>query len=190
MAIPKTLDKHFKNTDLKIILRIVLTFLLLISCQNKVKNESKFELKTESESKSSISQSEFRKIETNNSLELEYQILDENDEIIEFNLLHKLAEYPGGFDSLATFIQRNFKFPRSTKNLTIIGTVSTTFSVDTLGKVGEVKIINGLMKEIDQSCIEVISKLPDWKPAEMSENKKVKMVFVLPLKFVSEEDME
>jgi protein TonB len=101
-----------------------------------------------------------------------------------------MAEYPGGFDSLATFIQRNFKFPETTKNITIKGTVRTTFSVDTLGKVSEVKVINGLMKEVDQSCIDVISKLPDWKPAELSENKKVKIVFGLPLKFVAEKDAE
>ncbi|PZW39025.1 TonB-like protein [Mesonia algae] len=173
---------------MRIIIGTLLTILLLISCQSKDKSEPKLELK--SESKSSITQSEFKKIETNNSLELEYQILDENDEILEFNRLHKMAEYPGGFDSLATFIQRNFKFPETTKNITIKGTVRTTFSVDTLGKVAEVKVIDGLMKEIDQSCIKVISKLPDWKPAELSENKKVKMVFGLPLKFVAEKDTE
>jgi hypothetical protein len=33
----------------------------------------------------------------------------------------------------------------------------------------------------------VISKLPDWKPAELKKGKKVKMRFILPLIFVKEE---
>jgi len=34
----------------------------------------------------------------------------------------------------------------------------------------------------------VVSKLPDWKPAELREGKKVKMRFLLPLKFVTEKN--
>lgn len=165
-------------------LGILIATFILTSCKNEVKTE------IESESKNSKTQSKFIKIETNNSLELEYKILDENDEIIEFNRLHKMAEYPGGFDSLATFIQRNFKFPETVKDTTILGIVKTSFSVDTLGRVVEVKIVNGLMEEIDKSCLEVIIKMPNWKPAELSENKKVKMLFGLPLKFVSNEETE
>ena len=64
---------------MRILLGILLTILILISCQDKIKTENKSEIEN------SNTQSEFKKIETNNSLELEYQILDENDEIIEFN---------------------------------------------------------------------------------------------------------
>lgn len=155
-----------------------------ISCQQTDKKENNLGLKN------SNAQSEFKKIKTNNSLELEYQILDKNNEQIEFSRLTKLAEYPGGFDSLAKFIQRNFKFPESTENIDIKGIVKTTFSVDTLGKVVEVELVKGLMKEIDQSCLDVISKMPDWKAAEIGDNQKVKMKFGLPLKFVTEDDGE
>lgn len=155
---------------------------LLVSCKNSEKTETK----NHSESENELTQTEFKKIETNNSLELEFQILDENNEIVEFSRLEKIAEFPGGFDSLTVFIQRNFVFPKSTDSLKIQGRVETLFSVDTIGKVVDVELKKGLLKDIDQSCLNVISKLPDWKPAELIEGKKVKMRFLLPLIFVTE----
>jgi len=94
-----------------------LTILLLISCKNSEKPEAE----NHSEYENEITQSEFKKVETNNSLELEFQILNENDERVEFASLEKIAEFPGGFDSLAVFIQRNFVFPKSTDSLTVKG---------------------------------------------------------------------
>lgn len=161
-----------------------MTILLLTSCKNSEKTET--ENNTESESE--ITQTEFKKIETNNSLELEFQLLDKNDDIVEFARLEKIAEFPGGFDSLAVFIQRNFTFPKSTDSLKIEGRVETLFSVDTIGKVIDVELKKGLEKDIDQSCLAVVSKLPDWKPAELREGKKVKMRFLLPLKFVTDKN--
>jgi len=154
----------------------------LISCKNSEKTETK----NNSESENGITQSEFKKLETNNYLELEYKILDKNDEQIEFSRLHKIAEYPGGFDSLAIFIQRNFKFSNSSDNEDIKGRVETTFSIDIKGNVIEVELIKGFRKNIDKACLKVISQMPKWKPAEMRNGEKVKMKFLLPIKFIME----
>ena len=154
----------------------------MISCKNSEKTETK----NNSESENGITQSEFKKLETNNYLELEYKILDKNDEQIEFSRLHKIAEYPGGFDSLAIFIQRNFKFSNSSDNEDIKGRVETTFSIDIKGNVIEVELIKGFRKNIDKACLKVISQMPKWKPAEMRNGEKVKMKFLLPIKFIME----
>jgi hypothetical protein len=106
---------------------------------------------------------------------------------VEFASLEKIAEFSGGFESLSVFIQRNFVFPKSTDSITVKGRVETLFSGDTVGKVIDVELKKGLLKGIDQSCLTVISKLPDWKPAELKKGKKVKMRFILPLIFVKEE---
>ena len=162
---------------------IILTILLLNSCRNSGKSETENSF----ESENNITQSEFKKVETNNSLELEFQILDENDETLEFLSLKELAKFPGGFDSLTVFIQQNFIVPKSTDSLIIQGRIEIFFSVDTIGKVIDIELKKGLLRDIDQSCLAVISKLPDWKPAELINGEKVKMRFLLPLKFVKEE---
>tara|TARA_R110001583_G_C5435650_1_gene389333 strand:- start:39 stop:542 length:504 start_codon:yes stop_codon:yes gene_type:complete len=160
---------------------IILTILLLISCKNSEKTETE----NNSESKNKITQSEFKKVESRNSLNLEYQLLDENDVQINFASLKKMPEFPGGFDSLTVFIQKNIVVYQGNIEKTT-GVVKATFVVDTIGKVVDIKIIEGFKNHIDKSCYNVISKLPNWKPAELTKNRKVKVKFLLPFKFVEE----
>jgi Gram-negative bacterial TonB protein C-terminal len=166
---------------LKRIIEILLTIIFLTSCKNsgeiKTSGNSDFETKTKAE---------FRKVETKNTLDLKFQILDKENNQIRFSSLKNLPEFPGGFDSLAVFIKMNFEFPQSNTEY-IEGKVKSTFVVDTLGKVVDIEIIKRLRKDYDTASYKVISKLPDWKPAELNNNKKVKVKFLLPFKFVMEE---
>ena len=171
-----------KTHELNKIIGIIITILLLISCKNSEKTETE----NNSESEKATNQSEFKKVESENSLNLEYQLLDENDEQINFASLKKMPEFPGGLDSLTKFIQRNYKFNQGFTEY-INGKVKSTFVVDTLGKVVDIKIIERLRKDYDTACYKVLSKIPDWKPAELENNKKVKVKFLLPFKFVTEE---
>ncbi|TWO30331.1 hypothetical protein E1J38_014840 [Seonamhaeicola sediminis] len=164
------------------IIGIILTILLLTSCKNSEKTETE----NNSESEKATNQSEFKKVESENSLNLEYQLLGENDEQINFASLKKMPEFPGGLDSLTRFIQRNYKFHQGFTEY-INGKVKSTFVVDTVGKVIDIEIIERLRKDYDTACYKVISKIPDWKPAELENGKKVKVKFLLPFKFVTEE---
>ena len=158
-----------------------MTISLLISC----KNSEKIETEKSSEPKNKLNQSVFKKVESENALNLEYQLLDENDEQINFASLKKMPEFPGGLDSLTVFIQKNFTF-RQGRIENVTGKVKATFIVDTIGKVVDIKIIKGFKNHIDKSCYDVISKLPNWKPAELTKNRKVRVKFLLPFKFVEE----
>jgi len=153
----------------------------LISCKNS--GELKALDNFDSESKT---QTEFRKIETKNSLELEYQILDKDNNEIRFSSLKNLPEFPGGFDSLTVFIQKYYEFGQEDIEY-IEGRIKSTFVVDTFGKVVDIEIIKKLRKDYDTACYNVISKLPVWKPAELKNGEKVKVKFLLPFKFVAEE---
>jgi hypothetical protein len=164
------------------IIGFILPILLLTSCTNSEKKETE----NSSESEKKITQAEFKKVESQNSLNLEYQLLDENDEQINFSSLSVLPEFPGGFDSLTVFIQKNFEFSQGDFE-EIEGKIKSTFVVDTLGKVVDIEIIERLRKDYDTASYKVISKIPDWKPAEMRNGKKVKVKFLLPFKFVLEE---
>ena len=164
------------------IIGIILIILFLTSC----KDGEKTEIQYNSESEKGTIQSEFRKVESQTPLNLEYQILDRNHEQIDFASLRKMPEFPGGFDSLTKFIQQNYKFPEGLTEF-INGKVKSTFIVDTTGKVVDIEIIEGLRKDYDKSCYEVISKIPDWKPAELENDEKVKVKFLLPFKFLTKE---
>ena len=161
-------------------LTLLIVILFCISCKLKPKPDP-----VEPEQRRA-NKMEFKKVETQNSLNLEYQLLDENDEQINFASLKKMPEFPGGLDSLTKFITQNYKFHQVSTEY-INGKVKSTFVVDTIGKVVNIEIIEGLRKDYDTACYEVISKIPDWEPAELENNKKVKVKFLLPFKFVVEE---
>ena len=156
-----------------------MTFLLLTSCKNLEKKE----MKKNTDTKNELTQVEFKKVESKNSLNLEYQLLGENNKQIKFSSLTKMAEFPGGFDSLTVFIQRNFELPKGDYK-EIEGKVKSTFIIDTLGKVVDINIIEKLEKNYNYASYEVISKIPDWKPAEIENGKKVRIKILIPFKFV------
>lgn len=155
---------------------ITLIVLVLLSCNNS--KETKIDKE--------FSKPKFKKVETNNSLELTYQILNEYDEEIDFSNLKTIAEFPGGFDSLAVFVKKNYVYPKYINKDTIKGRVEVFFSIDTIGKVIDIELKKGIYKDIDKSCLNVISKFPNWKPAKIKNGKKAKMRFMLPLVFVGE----
>ena len=155
-----------------------MTIFLLISCKNSEKKETE----NNSEPEKKLTQSEFKKIESPNALAMEYQLLDENDDLISFSSLKTLPEFPGGFDSLTVFVQRNFEFPQGDFE-EIEGKVKSSFVIDTFGKVVDIKIIERLRWDYDTLCYGVIAKIPDWQPAELNSGKKVKTKFILPFKF-------
>ena len=65
------------------------------------------------------------------------------------------ARFPGGIDSLSSFIKRNLRQPTKTKKK---GTVFIEFTVDKDGKPSDFKIVRGLTKECDNRALEVVKK--------------------------------
>jgi hypothetical protein len=163
---------------------IIITLILIwTSCNSPKKNN---EIKKQLTQTDSIEKDKgFKKLRTPNTLELEYQIISENNEDISFFSLSQKPEFPGGYDSLAKFIIKEYKRPESIPDsIDIIGRVKSTFIVNKQGKVVDVEIIEGFRKDIDLSIYNVISKIPDWKPAEYRSGEKVALKFLLPIVFV------
>lgn len=77
-----------------------------------------------------------------------------------------MPEFPGGPDSLIAFAKKNLKYPKNLIKSNIEGRVTITFTVDQKGVAGDVGFLNTLHPEIEKECVEMINKLPKFKPAE------------------------
>jgi TonB family protein len=87
-------------------------------------------------------------------------------------------EYRLGNNSFYNFISDNIQFPKQAMRMGIEGKLLVSFDIDTLGRLTNVYILKGLMKEIDEEAIRVLKQLPsDWVPSYSSYN------FVLPITF-------
>lgn len=91
-----------------------------------------------------------------------------------------MPSYPGGFDSLRTFIKRNLKYPKGAADY--VGTVYVAFTIIEDGSPTDFKIVKGLCETCNINAIETLKKMPNWIPA-MVNDKPTRTRMVLPVKY-------
>ncbi len=131
---------------------------------------------------------EFKKLETGNWLDLSIQALNIGGEVISLDKVDQLPEFPGGFDSLATFLGQILIYPESAIEDSIEGRVYTKFMVDSTGHVREVEIVKSVRGDLDSTCIYGITKIPDWEPGISSNGEPAEFKLILPISFILKEE--
>lgn len=89
--------------------------------------------------------------------------------------------FPGGDDSLASFVAQNLKWPSHT--WCGEGNVYIQFTVDTLGQIKDPKVLRGIDSTADQAALRVITIMPNWIPGKDLDGNKITRTMYLPIKF-------
>ena len=92
------------------------------------------------------------------------------------------AEYPGGEEALSQFLKSNIKYPSRAVKKMVEGRVTVKFFIDETGKVCNVKVAEGVDKDLDREALRVCRLLPDFIPATVN-GEPVKVLFSLPIRF-------
>mgnify|MGYP003498953472 CR=1 FL=1 len=95
---------------------------------------------------------------------------------------YKKAQFPGGYDSLKSFLQKNLHYPQEAVEKSIEGRVVVSFIVDKYGHISNVEVVQSADSLLDTEAVRWVQSMPDWSPAEM-DGKAVRSRFVLPVKF-------
>jgi protein TonB len=83
------------------------------------------------------------------------------------HFVDKVAEFPGGNDSLMNFLSTHIHYPKTEKGKdTIERRIAYQFVIDENGKVQDPRILKGFDKRYDSAVIEGIQSMPKWKPAQ------------------------
>ena len=93
-----------------------------------------------------------------------------------------LPSYPGGEDSLATFIKKNLQYPKQAKKNKIQGTVTISFTVDSVGNVRDIKVYKSLGNGCDEEAIRILRLIPHWNPGT-KEGREVTMPYYMNVEF-------
>lgn len=102
------------------------------------------------------------------------------DEI--FIIVEEMPEFPGGDNALLNFLNKNAIYPEAAAEINIEGTVYVYFVVNKKGFVEDVQILRGVDPLLNKAAIDVVRKLPKWKPG-LQRGKAVKVAFRVPIKF-------
>ena len=113
-------------------------------------------------------------------------------EIVEQELItrvEQMPEYPGGFDALIDFVKANLVYPQEAIDAGIEGKVFVGFIVEKDGSISSIKLLRGIGHGCDEAAMEVVRKMPKWKPA-MQRSKPVRIEYMFPVKFELENEKQ
>ena len=100
---------------------------------------------------------------------------------MEYVIVEQAPGYPGGSDSLYSFLGRNLAYPLS-KDASGDTTVIAQFTISKKGKARDIVIVKSAGENIDREVIRVLILMPEWTPG-MQDGKAVSVKYVLPLHF-------
>ena len=92
-------------------------------------------------------------------------------------------KFPGGEKALYKFLSDNLIYPDTPIKERIEGKILISFSVDTLGKIYNTKILKGISTRINNETLRVVALMPDWIPASCEDKKKICLNMFLPIEF-------
>ena len=158
-----------------------------ILCCTKNHNQSNKALRNQTDTLISVkgdtsNLNNFRKITTGNWIDLSYVPISESGEELSFNCIEALPVFPGGFDSLASYYNRNLKYPETAINDNIQGKVIVQFIIDEDGYIIEPNIVRSVESSLDNEALRLIKMLPQWKPGTL-KGKAIKVKYTVPVAF-------
>ena len=119
---------------------------------------------------------------TKKSANLNSDKLKNTSSTINIDKVDKVAEFPGGMKALFKTLSGLIKYPKSAQENGLQGTVVVKFTIDANGNVREPQVMKGVAPDLDQEAVRVVSKLPQWIPAQY-QGKNIATSFSLPIMF-------
>ena len=97
------------------------------------------------------------------------------------------ASFRGGYVAMERFLQENVVYPPEAVKDSVQGEVFVQFLIDSLGYVGEVKVVRSVREDLDAEAVRVVKMLPRFSPARRF-GKTVSSKLTLPVTFKLQED--
>lgn len=95
------------------------------------------------------------------------------------------ASFPGGEKALASYIDKNLKYPQPSISNGIEGVVNVKFLVKTDGALDKLAIVRLVDPDLEAEAIRLVKGMPAWNPATVAGNpveseSNVQITFTLP----------
>lgn len=108
--------------------------------------------------------------------------VDENDNPLNFQVVERLPEFPGGMVEFMKWLTKNLSYPVIAQQQKIQGKVLVSFIINKDGTISSPKVVNSVSPELDREALRVIRIMPKWKPGE-DHGKPCRTYFCIPVVF-------
>jgi len=99
-----------------------------------------------------------------------------------FTSVEQMPQFPGGEAALMKYLQSHINYPPMAAENNVQGRVVVQFVVDKTGKVGEVKVVRSVDKDLDKEAVRVCKSLPKFTPGRQN-GQAVSVWYTLPVTF-------
>ena len=107
---------------------------------------------------------------------------DEEEGEIDFVVVEKMPEFPGGELELLNFINKSIRYPVGAQERDIQGRVICSFIIDKTGKVVDAQVVRGIDPSLDSEALRVVKTIPNWEPGKQ-RGKPVRVKYTMPITF-------
>ena len=99
-----------------------------------------------------------------------------------FRSVEQMPQFPGGEAALMKYLSSHINYPAMAAENNIQGRVVVQFVVEKDGKVGDVKVVRSVDKDLDKEAIRVCKTLPKFTPGRQN-GQAVRVWYTLPVNF-------
>lgn len=99
-----------------------------------------------------------------------------------FRAVEQMPRFPGGEAELMKYLSSHINYPTMAMENNVQGRVVVQFVVTKTGKIGEVKVVRSVDRDLDKEAVRVCKTLPDFIPGKMN-GQPVNVWYTLPVSF-------
>ena len=97
-------------------------------------------------------------------------------------MLEEPPKFPGGHEAMFDYLAKNLRYPPQAREEAAQGVVYLSFVILEDGSIGDVKVLRGVHRLLDEEAVHVVSAMPSWVPGKQ-RGKPVRVQFTMPVKF-------
>ncbi|MBR5929856.1 MAG: energy transducer TonB [Prevotella sp.] len=108
--------------------------------------------------------------------------IDADNNPLNFRVVERLPEFPGGMTEFMKWLTKNLKYPESARRQNMQGMVVVSFIVNTDGSTSEIRVVRPRHPDLDREAVRVVRMMPKWKPGE-DHGKVCRTMISIPIVF-------
>lgn len=113
---------------------------------------------------------------------VEEEVIEE--EAIPFQLVEEKPSFMGGdANEFSKWVNQRLVYPEIAKENGVQGRVTLQFTVESDGRVTNVKVLRGVDSSLDQEAVRVVSSSPRWTPGKQRD-RAVRVTYTFPVIFL------
>ena len=88
----------------------------------------------------------------------------------------------GDANAFSVWVNQHLEYPEIAKENGVQGRVTLQFTVETDGRVTNVKVLRGVDSSLDNEAVRVVSSSPKWTPGKQRD-RAVRVTYTFPVVF-------